>query len=312
MNKPLDLTVMMYHYIRDPGDEAEAGTGIFGMSVQAFEKQLDTLAQHHSFVAWPEVRQAIEEDTPLPRSACLLTFDDGICDHYVNVFRILHSRNLSGLFFALDRFTENGLTPAHKIHFLLAKLGVSALRAEILKKLDPAKRKKFTEAEIRHQLSFPSNLTEDRINLLKAVLQRDLSVEVNPLLSKLFEEHVGSETGTAQNYYLNMDQIHEMHAGGMHFGGHSQNHPWFDWVDTQTQNNEIQASEKWLRQVEVGPWAFAYPFGGFSSHSPSLLKTHGFDCAFTTVTQSRHSDQYFIGRLDGEEVAQANNGNVYG
>jgi len=311
MNQPLDLTVMMYHYVRDPGDEAESGTGIPGMSVQTFEKQLDALAQHHTFVAWPQVRQAVEEDSPLPQSACLLTFDDGVCDHYVNVFRILRSRNLSGLFFALDRFEKTGLTLAHKIHFLLAKMGVPTLRAEIWKKLDPANRERFTEAEIRHQLRFTSNLIGDHINLLKAVLQRDLSVEVNPLLSELFEKHIGSESETARSYYLNLDQIHEMHAGGMHFGGHSQNHPWFDWIDTQTQNSEIEASAQWLQQVEAGPWAFAYPFGGFSSDSPSLLKTHGFDCAFTTIAQSHHSDQYFIGRLDGEEVAQAN-GNVYG
>ena len=36
MNAPLEITVMMYHYVRDPGDEAEAGSGIPGMSVKAF------------------------------------------------------------------------------------------------------------------------------------------------------------------------------------------------------------------------------------------------------------------------------------
>jgi hypothetical protein len=49
MNQPLDLTVMMYHYVREPGDEAEAGSGISGMTVHA------------------------EGDKPLPGSACLLT-----------------------------------------------------------------------------------------------------------------------------------------------------------------------------------------------------------------------------------------------
>ena len=37
MKQPLDLTVMMYHYVRDPGDSAEAGSGISGMSVRDFE-----------------------------------------------------------------------------------------------------------------------------------------------------------------------------------------------------------------------------------------------------------------------------------
>ena len=39
---PFSLTAMMYHYVRDPGDEAEAGSGIPGLPVARFEAQLDT------------------------------------------------------------------------------------------------------------------------------------------------------------------------------------------------------------------------------------------------------------------------------
>src|SRR5574338_1644547 len=101
MNHPLDLTVMMYHYVRDRGDEAEAGSGIPGMPVQAFEMQLDTLSRQHTFVTWADVRLALQGDQHLPDSACLLTFDDGIRDHYHNVFRISRDINLSDLFFVL-------------------------------------------------------------------------------------------------------------------------------------------------------------------------------------------------------------------
>src|SRR5688572_16320697 len=131
MNHPLELTVMMYHYVRNRGDEAEAGSGIFGMSVEAFEAQLDELSKQHTFVTWPEVRESIQKGKSLPSSACLLTFDDGVIDHYVNVFRILRSRKLSGLFFVIDRSKHEGLILAHKIHFLLAKLGLVGLREAI-------------------------------------------------------------------------------------------------------------------------------------------------------------------------------------
>lgn len=302
MIQPLELTVMMYHYVRDPGDEAEQGSGIPGLSVRTFEAQLDALAHQHTIVTWFDVRQAIEGKNPLPNSACLLTFDDGIRDHYINVFKILHNRNLSGLFFVLDRFNGCELTLAHKIHFLLAKLGLSALRDALWEKLNPPLRRQFLQAEIHYHVKYPSNTIDDRMNLLKTVLQRDLSAEVNPLLSDLFEIHIGSESETAQNYYLNLDQIREMHASGMYFGGHSHNHPWFDWIDPRSQSNEIKASAKWLKRFETGPWAFAYPFGGFSSDSPDLLKSHGFVAAFTTKAQLYHPDQYLIGRLDGEEM----------
>lgn len=304
MNYPLELTVMMYHYIRDPGDAAEADSGILGMSVKDFEAQLDDLSRKHIFVTWLDVCMALHEDKPLPVSACLLTFDDGVRDHYLNVYKILRRRNLSGLFFVLDRSEDGGLVLAHKIHFLLAKLGLSGFREAIWQKLNPAHREQFMKAEKHYQLKYPATSMDGQINLLKAILQRDLSAEVAPLLSDLFEMNIGSENETAQSYYLIQDQILEMAEGGMHFGGHSRSHPWFDWIDAEARALEIQASSAWLQQFEPGPWAFAYPYGGLSHDSPSLLKKYSFIAAFTTQTQLRHPDPYFIGRLDGEEMIQ--------
>lgn len=301
MTQPLELTAMMYHYVRDRGDDAEAGSGIPGMSVRAFESQLDELSKQHSFVTWLEVCKAVQEDKPLPGSACLLTFDDGVLDHYVNVFKILHDRKLSGLFFVMDRSGREGLILAHKIHFLLARLGLPGLQEVIWEKLDPAQRERFTQAEKKYRLKYTAVSLDGQINLLKAVLQRDLSAEVDTLLSNLFETYVGSENETARNYYLNTEQIHEMAAGGMHFGGHSRSHPWFDWINAEQRTVEIKASAEWIQQFEPGPWAFAYPYGGLSEDSPNLLKEHGFAAAFTTHAQLRHPNPYFIGRLDGEE-----------
>jgi hypothetical protein len=303
MNHPLELTVMMYHYVRDPGDEAEAGSGIPGMSVKAFESQLDDLSKQHTFVTWSDVRMALQEDRPLTGSACLLTFDDGVRDHYINVFRILRVRGFSGLFFIMDGSDRAGLVLAHKIHFLLAKVGMAGLRDEIWEKLNSTQREQFTQAENKYRLKYLPISQDGQINLLKAVLQRDLYPEVDTLLSELFETHVGSEKETARNHYLNSEQIREMAAGGMHFGGHSRNHPWFDWINSEARISEIKASAEWLQQFEPEPWAFAYPYGGLSEDAPHLLKRHGFVAAFTTQEQLRHPDPYYIGRLDGEELA---------
>jgi hypothetical protein len=303
MNNPFELTVMMYHYIRDPGDAAEAGSGIPGMSVPAFESQLDELAKQHTLVSWREVQMVVQGLGNLPPSACLLTFDDGVRDHYLNAFRILRSRNLSGLFFILDRSKGDGLVLAHKIHFLVSALGVAGLREAIWRRLNVDERERFTQAETKYQRKYPSNSLDDRTNLLKAILQRDLSVQVDPILSELFEKHIGSERETSGTYYLSVEQIQEMSAGGMHFGGHSRSHPWFDWIDAEARRREIQASADWVGQFEPGPWAFAYPYGGLSDDSPKLLQAQGFLAAFTTQTQLVHTDPYFIGRLDGEEMA---------
>jgi peptidoglycan/xylan/chitin deacetylase (PgdA/CDA1 family) len=310
MNQPFDLTVLLYHYVRDKGDAAESGSEIPGLPVQVFVAQLDELAKRHTFVSWREVRLALQEGGPLPDSACLLTFDDGVRDHYLNVFKILQDRNLSGLFFVLDRREDRGLILAHKIHFLLAKLGLAGLREAIWDKLNSLEREQFAQAEQRYQAQYPSTPIDGEINLLKVILQRELSAPADPILRGLFEIHIGSEEEIARNYYLNREQIHEMSAGGMHFGGHSCTHPWFDFIDTNSREREIRASAEWLQQIEPKPWAFAYPYGGLSEDSPELLGRHGFVAAFTTKTQLRHSNPFFIGRVDGEEMTQV--GDRYG
>jgi hypothetical protein len=299
----------MYHYVRDPGDLADHGSGIPGMSVHAFEAQLNELSKRHTFVTWQDVRMALQGEHALPNSACLLTFDDGVRDHYLNAFRVLRNHKLSGLFFILDRSKEHGLVLGHKIHFLLAQLGFTEFRAAIWEALNTSQREQLMKAEGRYQRRYPSASLDGEINLMKAVLQRDLSIEIDPLLSGLFEKYVGSELETAQSYYLNTDQIREMSAGGMHFGGHSRTHPWFDWINAEQRQAEIKGSAEWLKQIEPGPWAFAYPYGGLCDDAPEFLEASDFIAAFTTQTQVQHPNPYFIGRLDGEELAS--DGQVY-
>lgn len=306
--QPFPLTVVMYHYVRDPGDRCEGGTGIPGLGVAQFEAQVAELARRHAIIAWPDLRAFLLDGRPLPASACLLTFDDGVLDHYFNVFPVLRARGLSGLFFALARPDGAALTVGHKLHFLLPVLTGPGLREALWPQLDAAQQARFLQAERRYAAQFDAGAPDGPTNVLKAILQRDLSAAVEPLLSALFERWIGSELEVARHYYLTRPQIEAMAAGGMHFGGHSRSHPWFDWIDPAAQAGEIAASAGWLRDIEAGPWAFAYPYGGLSPSAPALLAAHGFAAAFTTRAQARHAEPYFIGRFDGEALPAAEPG----
>lgn len=294
---PLDLTVLMYHYVRDPGDAAEAGTGIPGLPCARFEAQLDELARRYCFITWPELRAALLEGAALPANAALLTFDDGVRDHYLNVFPALRARKLSGLFFAQAREPGAGHPLPFKLHFLLAALGVDGLRAALWPRLSAAQLDRYLAAEVGYQQRWPSQ----PVDVLKGCLQRELCAEVDAVLGELYAAHVGDEQADAAGYYLTPEQVREMAAGGMHFGGHSRSHPWFDCIDHAARAAEIAASAAWLAGVEAGPWAFAYPYGGLHPEAPAQLAAHGFGAAFTTRPLTTHTDRYYIGRLDGED-----------
>jgi peptidoglycan/xylan/chitin deacetylase (PgdA/CDA1 family) len=292
------LRVMMYHYVRDPGDDAEAGTGIPGLATATFEAQLDELArQQYEVIGWPVVRDHLLNGAALPERACLLTFDDGTRDHYLNVFPALRARGWSGLFFALAREPGQGMPLGHKLHFLLARGRAAELRQATLERLGDEGRQAYLRAEAHYQAVHQPG----EIDLLKYVLQRDLSDQADPILSELFAERIGDEVQIASNYYLTAKQIAEMVAEGMHFGGHSRSHPWLDFISAERQREEIGASAAWLGRVEAGPWAFAYPYGGIGVETPGLVQDGGFAAAFTTRTQTTHTDLYWIGRIDGEE-----------
>lgn len=294
---PLDLTVLMYHYVRDPGDTAEAGSRIAGLSLRVFEAQLDELTRHYQFVDWPAVRAHLLGHAPLPANAALLTFDDGVRDHYLNVFPALRARGLSGLFFALARQPGDGHPLPLKLHFLLAVLGPDGLRAALWPRLSPDQQARFTLAAAVYGQRWPG----DALNILKGCLQRELCTDIDALLSELYAVHVGDEHADAERYYLTAAQVREMAAGGMHFGGHSRRHPWFDFIGTAERQAEIAASAQWLAAVEPGPWAFAYPYGGLHPEAPAQLDAHGFAAAFTTKEHRTHTHRFYIGRYDGED-----------
>jgi peptidoglycan/xylan/chitin deacetylase (PgdA/CDA1 family) len=301
--KQFTLTVMMYHYVRDPGDAADNGSGIPGLPVSTFEAQLDYLGANFEMIAWPDLRACLDGARGLPSQACLLTFDDGVRDHYLNVFSVLIARRLSGLFFALGRHPGMGLTLGHKIHFLIARLGFQSLRSAFCDRLDLAQQVAFARADARYRGLQRLDSDSGEIEVFKLTLQRDLSGMADPILSQLIVEAVGPEAEIAREFFLNRKQVIEMAGGGMHFGGHSQSHPWLDWIDDGRLAQEIEASGRWLSNIEEGPWAFAYPYGGLDARSPAFLRANGFLGAFTTVPQAVHTDPLLIGRFDAESFS---------
>jgi hypothetical protein len=215
---------------------------------------------------------------------------------------MLKARGMSGVFFVLARPPEAGLALGHKIHYLLAALGQDGLRAAVLARLNADQEKQFAQAEARYRARYDPSTPQGAIDLLKSVLQRELSGPAERVLSDLFARYIGDEAAIAAGYYLQPAQMREMAAGGMHFGGHSASHPWFDFIGEEQQAQEIAASAAWLAGIEPGPWSFAYPYGGLSALAPRLLAERGFAAAFTTQSRLRHVDPFYIGRLDGEEL----------
>ena len=67
------------------------------------------------------------------RDLCLMTFDDGVKEHYAQVTPLLAEQGIQGVFFLISACMEDGVVaPVHMNHFLTAHLGFKTYQSEFV------------------------------------------------------------------------------------------------------------------------------------------------------------------------------------
>ncbi len=89
------MKAIMYHYVREPSD---AYPHLRFLHIDNFRRQLDILQEQFIFPDSESFLAGVQTGM-LPDNAAVLTFDDGLADHYRYVFPELRDRGLWGVFF---------------------------------------------------------------------------------------------------------------------------------------------------------------------------------------------------------------------
>src|SRR5262245_51904604 len=93
------LTVVMYHYVRDlPRSRFPR---IKGMLTKDFAAQVDRLRSLFEMATLESALAYLRGNYLPERPLCLLTFDDGLKDHFTDVLSILAVRRIQGQFFLI-------------------------------------------------------------------------------------------------------------------------------------------------------------------------------------------------------------------
>ena len=200
------LTVVMYHYVRDP--ERTRYRGLKTRRVEEFLGQLDHISQRFHTVALNEVIAAFEDDCELPERACLLTFDDGLRDHVDNVLPALLKRRLPAVFSASGMtVVDRRVADVQKIQLILA--------------LEP------NHERLLLQLVAATGVAPPRVDHWRfdspetAQIKVLLSSELPPgtrtrLLDELFQQHVGSDEASIADELLSDPRRHARVARRRH------------------------------------------------------------------------------------------------
>ncbi|MCZ8513283.1 polysaccharide deacetylase family protein [Paenibacillus filicis] len=128
-----------------------------------------------------------------------------------------------------------------------------------------------------------------------------------PLLKELgFHATLFMSPGMMGGYYLNWDQIREMHAAGWDIQPHGMTHPHLPKLKKAEQEAQITEARALIEQ-ELGTTAdvFCYPYGEYNRTTLDILEEHGFRYAFTIDQGWTDSEQppYKLKRIfvNGEE-----------
>ena len=232
-----------------------------------------------------------------------MTFDDGLIDHYYNVYPILKKHRVYGLFFPLSLpKMENKFANVHKVHLLRQKLGEDNFAEKFYNSIskeyiDLAKRKK------RNNLYKWDN---EKIALTKILANFIIPYKVlDETIENLFNENIKKNV---TDFYLTDDQIKEMHKNGHSFGAHGHEHKIFSRLTKEQQYKDISISKNYLENViDESIISFCYPYGDeitFTNVTISILKKLSFKAAFaSTVGKYRANDDVFsIKRFDPKNI----------
>ena len=114
------MKAVMYHYVRFPNSKYPY---FKGLHVDYFKRQLDWFSNNGGFVGRDDFLNIFKnhKNQELP-SGFVLTFDDGLSDHYDFVYPELIKRGIFGIFYIPTLyFTSKKILDVHRIQLLIGR-----------------------------------------------------------------------------------------------------------------------------------------------------------------------------------------------
>jgi peptidoglycan/xylan/chitin deacetylase (PgdA/CDA1 family) len=209
------------------------------------------------------------------RINAILSFDDGLKEHYTIAYPLLKKHHMRGIFF-IPTDIQNNILQVHKIWLLLDQHLEKELINELGISKEPYLDKKWYIGE------------SIKVANLKYYLDSHPDV-----LNKSFSKYVDKKD--ANDFYMNFDEVQEMSDNGMLIGGHTHTHPLLSSLSYDEQEKEIEKSTGILRTIQEPLW-FSYPFADYNQDTVELIKKYGYRYAVSGYTNT-----FNIARVDTNE-----------
>jgi peptidoglycan/xylan/chitin deacetylase (PgdA/CDA1 family) len=310
MTMPAVLHVVMYHYVRDLPNTP--WPRLKGMLTSTFRQQLRALREHYE-LATLETALAFLQGAYIPRrDLCLLTFDDGLKEHYTEVTPLLVEHGIQGVFFLITSCVqEQHVASVHMNHVLMAALDFAEYQQAFFQRLRTLTSLPPAVLQIDPQVVRRTYRWDTpEVAAFKYLFNFVLTAEVrDQVVHSLFTEYIASEANFAPSWYVSWDEARAMQEAGMMLGGHSHRHQPLAALSAADLAWDVRTCQQ-LVQANLHPqadWPFSYPYGKadtFDIQTITHLRALGVTCAFCTEVGSNapRSDLFAIRRIDCKDA----------
>jgi len=256
----------------------------------SFEQQVRYLIKNYRVISADDFLRCRADGGNFPKNAVMITFDDGYRDNYVNAFPILKKYSAPAVIFLTTDPIETG-----------EPLFYDALRQAITntsrRLLD------LRESGLRQYAIEPGNDLLNSMTVREIIaLSKTLDKSKKDRLIDTIRQQLDVNGNHNNRIYLSWDEIAEMSAHGIEFGGHTKSHPQLSRLAYEECRHELETSKQIIEQ-RLGKKVrmLAYPFGSKNDYNAVTEKAAmaaGYVCAFALSRQNCaiNSAQFTIGR----------------
>lgn len=271
------LRLVMYHYVREFSPELPF---LRFLHFDDFRRQLDTFQKRYAFPTKEEVERYFQGEVgaiPRNRPSMVLTFDDGLADHYHYVLPELRRRGLWGIFYVPSGPYEDPTTmlDVHEAHLLLGRYDGDRVLQRLRDVIQPTWISNARVAEFEQITYMPDKQVNGASTTqVKRLLNYFLKPEFKQrVLTELMNNFFPDGTAAMSKvWYMSPEQLRCMHEAGMWLGAHSRSHPVLAKLERQEQADEILSSfivlEGMLAPAKPPLRTFAYPYGVEGTYGP--------------------------------------------
>ncbi len=274
--------MVMYHYVKDDSYGTKGHSSF--LTLTDFKKQLDYFQSSGNII---HPLALLSNDFVPGDNDFLLTFDDGLSDHFDTVFPELKKRQLSGLFFINgSNYHNRRLLNVHRLHYLLANHYDAHFEEHCLQlintfPLNDHYRQHF-ESKVYEGLQHDSAVADIKRVLNFFMLFEDQDKVLGTLM-QLYNVH---EEDIAPSYYITPDQMKLMAEADMCFGAHGYTHYVLSNLPCEKQEEEIESSLSFVKSIlpHQPVSFFCYPYGyreSFNGSTIEAVQSAGFKMAFS-------------------------------